>query len=214
MYKMDLLKGEGVPIRSRPGGIAFACMVIAMPLIVGSAIASIYLEHRVAASVQSQQLNRLRKAVATLSAALETKRSLEERRTAGTRLLGDIKTALIGHTQWSPILTTVIDCMPDNLILTKLEARQESVRRRVPAKDNPETSIDVDVPMRTLQIGVFGYGEQTAYRAVRNFQDQLRSSAMLAPRLDTLTISQESQTRDGQEIVSYELNCAFRPAVE
>jgi hypothetical protein len=214
MYKVDLLKGEGIPIRSRPGGIAFACMVIAIPLIVGSAIASIYLEHRVAASVQIQQLNRLRKMVGTLSGALEAKRLLQEQKTVGTQLLGNAKTALTGHTQWSPVLATVIDCMPDSLILTKLRARQESVRRRVPAKDNPEISIDIDVPMRTLQIGVFGYGEQAAYRAVRDFQDRLRSSAMLAPRLDTLTISQESQTRDGQEVVSYELNCAFRPVFE
>lgn len=100
MYKVDLLKGEGVPIRSRPGGIAFACLVIVVPMIVGSAIASIYLEQRVATSVQLQQLNRLRTAVTASSEALETKRSLQEQQTLGVQLLGDVKTALTGRTQW------------------------------------------------------------------------------------------------------------------
>jgi len=214
MYKVDLLKGEGIPIRSRPGGIAFACLVIAVPMIVGSAMACIYLEHRVAASVQLQQLNRLRGAVTALSEVLQTKHALQEQQALGLQLLGDVKTALKEHTQWSPVLTTVIDCMPDNLILTRLEAKRDSQRRRVPAKDNPGATVDIDVPVRALRIGVYGHEEQTTYRAVRDFQERLRSSALLAPRLDTLTISQEAQTLDGQEGVGYELNCVFKPVLE
>ena len=89
MYEIDLLKGEGVPIRSRPGGIAFACLVLAVPLIASIAMISIYLEHRVATSVQSQQLTRLRRVTAALSGALETKRSLEHQKTLGVHLLSD-----------------------------------------------------------------------------------------------------------------------------
>lgn len=214
MYEVDLLKGEGVPIRSRPGGIAFACMVIAVPLIVGIAIASIYLEHRVAASVQRQQLTRLQRVIATLSEALETKHALEKQQAASRHLLGDIKTALTGHTQWSGVLTTVVDCLPSTLILTKLAARRDTVRRQVPAKDNPETTIDITVPRRTLHIGVCGYDAHAAYQAVRNFQDRLRSSPVLGPYIDTVTVSQESQTLDGEPVVSYELNCAFKPSFE
>ena len=214
MYEVDLLKGEGIPIRSRPGGIAFACMVIAVPLILGIAMASIYLEHRVAASVQNQQLTRLQHVIATLSEALETKYALEHQQAASRHLLGEVKTALTGHTQWSSILTTVVDGLPNALILTKLAARQDSVRRQVPAKDNPEVTVDITVPRRTLHIGVCGYDEQAAYRAVRNFQDRLRSSPVLGPCIDTVTVSQESQTLDGESVVSYELNCAFKPSFE
>ena len=214
MYEIDLLKGEGVPIRSRPGGIAFACLVIAVPLIVGAAMVSIYLEHRVATSVQSQQLTRLRRMIVTLSQALDTKRVLEERQAAGHHLLDDVKTALTGYTQWSPVLRTVIDCMPDALILTKLDATRNSVRREVPLKDNPKATTEITVPVRALQIGVCGYDEQSAYRAVRAFQDRLRAAPLLGPRIDTVTVSQESQVLDGEQVVSYELNCAFKPPVE
>ena len=141
MYKVDLLKGEGIPIRSRPGGIAFACLVIVVPMIVGSAIASIYLEHRVAASVQLQQLNRLRTAVTCLSEAMETTQALHERQALGVQLLGDVKTALIGRTQWSPVLATVIDCMPDSLILSRLEARGDY---HVVTDDLPESNVADD----------------------------------------------------------------------
>lgn len=214
MYEIDLLKGEGVPIRSRPGGIAFACLVIAVPLIAGIAMTSIYLEHRVATSVQSQQLTRLRRVTAALSSALETKRSLEDQKTLGVHLLSDVKTALTRHTQWSTTLTTVIECLPEALILTKLAATRDTVRREIPSRDNPDVMVAANFPVRSLQIRVAGRHEDTAYRAVRDFQDRLRSSATLASRIDTLTVSQESEFLDGQSVVSYELICAFKPSFE
>ena len=181
MYEIDLLKGEGIPIRSRPGGIAFACLGIAVPLIVGIAMASIYIEHRVAASVQMQQLGRLRQAIAALEPALETKRTLVGRRAAGMDLLGDVKTALTRQAQWSPLLETVVDNLPENLVLTKLQARRNMVQHRVPAKNDPEMKIDISVPVRALDIGVCGQDEYAAANAVRSFQDRLRSSPVLQP---------------------------------
>jgi len=214
MYTIDLLKGEGIPIRSRPGGIAFACLVIAVPLILGIAMISIYMEHRVATSVQRQQLVRLRQVIATLEPALERKRTLEERRTQGMDLLGDVKTALGQRAQWSPILATVVENLPETLVLTKLQARQNMVRCRVPAKNDPEMEIDISVPVRALDIGVCGQDEYAASQAVRSLQDRLRSSPVLKPWLDTLTVSQEAQTLDGQDVVSYELSCVMKPMIE
>jgi hypothetical protein len=214
MYKIDLLKGEGIPIRSRPGGVAFACLVIAVPLIVGITMVSIFVEHRVASAVQRQQLTRLRRVITALAPALEAKRALEERKALGMDLLGDVKTALGRRTQWSPILATVVATLPETLVLTKLQAHQSMVRRQVPSRDNPETLIDISVPVRALEIRVCGEDGHAASRAVRRFQDSLRSSATLGHWLDALTVSQESQTLDGQDVVSYELNCVFKPAIE
>ena len=212
MYEIDLLQGEGIPIRSRPGGIAFACMVIAVPLILGAAMATIYMEHRVAVSVQSRQLSRLRQAAASLAPALEAKWSLEAEKTQAVRVLSDVKTALARHTQWSPVMATVIDCLPGGLILTRLGATRDLVRRQVPDRNDPERIIDVSVPVCSLQICVAGHNEDIAYRAVREFQDRLRSSDDLGSRIDAMTVSQESQSLDGQPAVSYELNCTFKPS--
>jgi Tfp pilus assembly protein PilN len=211
MYTVDLLNGEGVPIRSRPGGIAFACLLIVVPLVVGIVIVGVYLDRQVTVSIQTQQLARLQGVLGTLSAALEKKRSLEEQQVAATGFLADIKTALNRHTQWSPALKTVIDSLPNALVLTKLEARQEFVPRKVPSKGNPKTTVDVSVPVRTLGIGVCGYDGNASYRAVRDLQDRLRSSATLGPRLDAVTVSQESGTLDGEDVVRYELTCVFKP---
>ncbi len=214
MFKIDLLKGEGVPMRSRPGGILFACTVIAVPLIVGIAMVGIGLEHNVALSIQKQQLAKIQGVIGTLSDALEQKHAMEAQKTIYTQLLSDIKTSLKRHTAWSPVLVTLAQAMPQELVLTKLEAQQEFVRRQAPAKNDPGMMIEVMVPIRTLAINVCGQDGNASYKAVRTLQDHLKSTPALGSRLDSVTVSQGSGTLNGQDVVSYELNCVFKPVFE
>lgn len=216
MYAIDLLGGEGVPIRSRPGCIAFACLLIVVPLIVGIVIVGVYLDRQVTVSIQSQQLARLEGVLGTLAEAVAVKRSLQEQQATATDLLEDIQTALDSYWpsgQWSPALAAVTESLPETLVLTKLEARQEFVTRKVPSKANPKTTVETSVPVRSLGIGVCGYDQDGSYRAVRQLQDRLRASAVLGPRLDAVTVSQESGTLGGEEVVRYELNCTFKPEI-
>ncbi len=57
MYMIDLLKGQGVPIRSRPEGIAIAVVTAAAPVIVAIIMFSVYLSSKIATSVQMREIN-------------------------------------------------------------------------------------------------------------------------------------------------------------
>ena len=137
MYTIDLFKGEGVPLRSRPGGIAFACLVVVVPFLAAAGMASFYMDNNVVIAIQRQQVSRLTTAVATLSDAVQKRESLERQKTEATRMLSEVKTALDGHHQWSPILASLIESLSDTLVLTRLEARQDTIRAKIPAKDDP-----------------------------------------------------------------------------
>jgi hypothetical protein len=100
--------------------------------------------------------------------------------------------------------------MPGSVVLTDLEVRQHFIKREVPQKDNPKRMIDIDVPVRTLRMSVRGRPQYNCDNAVRDFQHRLRSSDVLGPRLENITVSQESDTLEGREIVSYEIDCVFK----
>jgi Tfp pilus assembly protein PilN len=214
VYTVDLLKGEGIPIRSRPMGIAFACLVVTVPLVVAIAMAGAYMDRRVTLSIQSQELTKLQKMVGTMSDAMGKKRSLEQKKIEAGHCLADVKTALGGHTQWSPAVAALVESLPDALVLTKLEARLEFIRVKMPAKGDPKTIVDTSVPVRTLAVSVCGRDKEASYRAVRDLQDRLRASAALGPRLSTITVAQESGTLEGDRVLNYELTCAFKPSIE
>jgi len=214
MYTVDLLKGEGVPIRSRPGGIAFACLIVVVPFLAGTGAVSFYLDSNVVIAIQQQQVNRLAVTIEALSGAVQKKDALEKEKVQATRMLADVKTALGGRTQWSPVLASLVENLSETVVLTKLEARQDTIRCKVPAKDDPTRQVDGSVPVRALRICVCGKDKESSSEAVRKLQESLRSSPATGPMVDTITVSQDATTLDSQEAVLYELNCVFKPVVQ
>jgi len=213
-YAVDLLKGEGLPIRSRPGGIAFASLIIVLPLLTAFGMVSFYLDGDVIIAIQRQQLSRLDAAIEALAGAVQKKEALEKEKAETTRVLADVQTTLGRHHQWSGTLAALAARLSDNLVLTKLEARQEMTRTRVPAKDDPAKKVEVSVPVRTLRICVCGKEKESSAEAVRQFQESLRSSPALGPMVDTITVSQDAATLEGRAAVLYELSCVFKPTVQ
>jgi len=210
MYTVDLLMGEGIPIRSRPGGIALACLIIVTPLLIGLGMTSYYLDGRIILSIERQQLNNIEAASGALTQALKRKESLERERASANSVLSEIKTAVDGYMQWSQPLAALIENLSDNLVLTRLEARQSTVQRKVPAKDDPTRKVDVSVPVRTLKVCVCGQQAGTALDAVQTLQEKLRSSPVIGPMLDTITVSQQMAMLGSEEAVMYELECVLK----
>lgn len=210
MYSIDLLKGEGIPIPARPGGIAMASLIIVIPLLLGLGLTSYYMDGQVIVSIQQQQLHKIQAASANMAEALRTKESLEQQKSQAIGLLSDIKTSLDGYTQWSPTLVDLVENLSDTLVLTRLEARQDTVRRKVPSKDDPARKVDISVPVRTLKLSVCGRQAGAALEAVQDLQENLRTSPAIGPMLDTITVSQNAAVLDSQEAVMYELECVFK----
>jgi len=213
MFTIDLLKGQGIPLRSGPGGVAIAAVTVAIPIIGAMAMVGLYLHNRVIVSVKQREIVRWQAKIGKLSDAVELQESLEKQKVVYRDCLSEVKSSIDRYTQWSPVLATLVENIPNSVVLTDLEVRQHFVKRKVPRKDNPEVMIDVDVPVRTLRMSVRGRPQHNCDKAVRDFQDRLRSSDVLGPRLKNIVVSQESGTIGGQEIISYQIDCAFEPGL-
>ena len=210
MFKIDLLKGQGVPMKSSPGGIAIAAVTIAVPLYVFIIAFGFYVNGKTYMSVKKQEIARCQSVIDNLSDAVELLESLEKEKTAyGARLL-EVKSSINRYIQWSPVLVTLVENMPNSVMLTGLEVKQHSVRKKVPKKDNPQEMIEKNVPVKILRMSVSGSPQYNCDKAVKDFRDSLLSSAFLGPRLENIGVSQESETLEGRDIASYEIDCVFK----
>ena len=211
MFTMDLLKGQGIPIKSRPWGVAIAALAFAVPVLVAIAMLGFYLSNRIVIKVTKQEIVNYEKNIETLSDAVELQKSFEAEKNNMNNCLSEVLSSIGRHTQWSPILATVVENMPDSMVLTRLEVKQRSVNKKVPKKDDPKKMINVSIPVRTLQMSVSGRPQADNDKAVKDFKDRLRFSALLAPKLEDIRVSQKSDTFEGQDAVSYEIDCIFKP---
>ena len=211
MFTIDLLKGQGIPIKSGPWGLVIAAMAFAVPIFVAIVMLGFYLGDRIAISTKKQEIVNYEGYINKLSDGVKLQESFETEKNNINNCLSEALSSAGKHTQWSPILATVVENMPDSMVLTRIEVKQRSTNKKVPQKDDPNKMIDVGVSASTLQMSVSGRSQANNDKAVKDFKDRLRLSALLAPKLEDIIISQKSDTFEGQDVVSYEIDCIFKP---
>lgn len=210
MFTIDLLKGQAIPLKSKPGSLAIIVISLAIPVTVTAGMLSIYHRNKIVVSVKERQIAKCQEQIDELSDAVELQRALEKKKTAYSSCLSEVKSSIKRHTQWSPVLTAIMENIPDAVVLSSLAVEHNSVKKKVPKDDNPKKMVEVDVLVRTLRLSVVGGQQTNSDEAVRDFRDRLRDSEFLGPRLENIGVSQKSESRDGREVVSYEISCILK----
>ena len=211
MFTIDLLKGRGLPAKRRPTGVVATVVAIAVPVIVASMMLSCYLRNAIIISVKQDAIASYQSKVDKLSQAVKVRKSLAEETNLYADCLSEVKSSIIRHAQWSPVLTTVVENLPDSVVLTKLEVIQQHAKRKVPKKDDPKKTVDITVPLRTLKISMAADPRLNSDEAVRDFRNHLLNSSFLQQKLTSINVSQTSGSLGDQEVVSYEIDCVFKP---
>ena len=211
LFTIDLLKGQGIPIKSRPEGIVVAAAAFVIPAVVAIVMLGWYLSISASISIQKQKISSYEEKISKLSKAVELYNSFEEEKGAVNNCLSEVSSSIKKHTQWSPVLAMLVKNMPDSLVLKELEVKRRSTKKKLPKKDNPQTMVDVSVPVETLHMTVSGNPQNNSDEAVRLFRDRLRSSDLLREKLEDITVSQEFNTPKSQDAVSYDIDCIFKP---
>jgi Tfp pilus assembly protein PilN len=209
-FTIDLLKGQGLPLRSSPGGIAITIISAAIPIVIAIVIAGLYTRNKIDMSMKRKQITQLAKKVEKLSDTVETQKALEQEKSHYTVCLSEIKSTIEKFSQWSPVLITLVENMPSSVVLTELEVKQDIVKKKVPDKKKPKSKVEVETFVTTMRVTVSGSSQSNSDEAVKEFRDYICSSDFLGPRLEKVGVSKESSKLDGEDVVYYLIDCVFK----
>ena len=213
MFTIDLLNGQAIPLKSKPGSLAIIAVTVVIPIAVAMGMVSFYMQNKIVLSLKKQEVNKCQAEIDKLSDAVGLKKALEQKKIDYIGYLSEVKLSIKRHTQWSPVLTTLMENIPDSVVLTSLEVDQSSVKRQAPKKDDPDQMVEIDVPVKKLRLIVSGGPQNNCDEAVRDFRDRIRDSAFLGPKLEKIGVSQKTEKIEGQNVVSYEISCLLKPGV-
>jgi len=211
MFTIDLLKGEGIPAKSRPKDIAIASVMIVVPTVIAIIIFSLYIRNKITISIQKKEIDRCKAELGKLSDTIKTQKTLEEEKNIVSNCISEVRSSLNRHTQWTPILAKVVENIPYSTTLTNLSVRQRTVKKKIPKKDDPEKMVDIQILTRTMHMSAYGSAQSDCDEAVKEFRNRLLSSPFLGPMLENITVSQKYVTGDGRDTASYEIDCIFKP---
>jgi len=213
MFTIDLLNGRAIPPKTTRGGLAIILMTLVVPIAAAIGMFVMYQNNADTLSIKEKEIERYEIEIREHSADVELKNTLEKEKLAFTKYLSEVKSSLGKHIQWSPVLATLIENIPDSVILTSLEIEHDSVRKSVPKKDDAKKKVEISVPVRILKLGVAGGDHGECDQAVKDFMGRLWASASLGPKLENISHSQQTRVVEGNNVISYEINCFFKPGL-
>lgn len=212
MYAIDLLKGQGLPVKTKPQGVAISVITFAVPVIAAIALFGYYLRSTIITAIHKQSIKTCEAKIAGLGDAIKFRQQFETQKSSVNSCLSEVASSIGRHIQWSPILATLVEKMPDSVVLTKLEVRRHSIKKKMPMKSDPRKMVEGSVPVKTLKMSVSGSPESNCDSDVRVFRDHLRRSDVIGPNLeDIVIVSQGFGELGDRDVVSYEIECIFKP---
>lgn len=213
MFTIDLLNGQGRPLKTKPGGVVIVAVTVVLPVLLAIGTLGTYLHNKVILSLTEREIVKGKARIDKFSDAQELREALTREKITFGSCLSEVNASIKKFTQWSAILTMVVENMPESVVLTSLEVERNSIKKKVPIKDDPEDTKEIEIPVRVLRLSVRGGPGCNCDEAVRDFQDNLRTSALLEPRLDNIRVERDSEIVDGRDVFSYEIICLFKPGL-
>jgi Tfp pilus assembly protein PilN len=213
MLTIDLLKGQGIPARSRPEGIIATAVTVVAPVAIAITMLGVYLSNRVVINIQRREISGYEQKISELSDAMRIHKSYQQRRGTIQQRISETAGAIEAHEQWSEILVTIVKNMPESLVLRRMAVEQRTSKVRVADSEDPQKKVDKMVPARTLHLTLGGAAGEVSDREVQAFRDRLRVSSVLGPKLEDVPVSQQVEMVDGQEVITYEMRCILKPQI-
>jgi Tfp pilus assembly protein PilN len=185
MFTIDLLKGKAIPLTGMPGGLAIMAMAALAPIAAALGMFTLYQNNQIAVSVREKEIATFEAEIGKLSGAVELQDALQKEKMLYGRCLSEVKSSISSHKQWSPVLTELMENIPDSVMLTSLEIKH----------------------------GVSGGQQSNPDEAVKDFMNRLWACDTLRSKLEKIGHSQEHIELDGQQLISYEISCVFKPGL-
>lgn len=209
MLTIDLLKGQGIPLKSRPGGATLLAISIAMPVIVTIFGLGDYMRSNIVLSTKWQDVARLE---GEIFERTESMRMHEDSKSEAMQInscLGELGDIMDQQLQWSPILEVVARNVPDAIVLEELVVQSENVFKTVPLRRDPTKNITISVPRRRLILNIYGKLGIISDEAVLTFLRKLATSEVLRERMANVRkLSQKADEKN--EIMHYSIECVFK----
>ena len=214
MFTIDLLKGQGIPLKHRPQGIAITVVALLVPVVILIAMVSFYMSNQVSINVVQQRIARCDESIIGLAREVQLQKEFNDQKNTINLGLKEVAGNIGNHMQWSPVILEIVQNLPKNVKLKRLEGHQSMETRKIAKKGSPGTKVDTTVLIRRLHVSVSGNISANCDQAVKDFREKLYGSEVIGKLLEDVRVSQEYDNINGGQMVSYQIDCIFKPVIK
>jgi len=209
MHTIDLLRGQGIPVKTTLGSAAMVIVMVVVPILAASGMVDRYMQNVTDIEIKQRAIKTEEKTIEQFADAVKFKASLDRQQSAVNAKLSEVSSSLGKHIQWSPILVTLAECMPGDMVISGL--RGEIISGRPKASGNVSNrQSKASVTQRKLVLDISGSGQSNYSSLVENYKNRLKSSPALRTKLDDILVGQNRGIARDIYTVSYTMTFMFK----
>jgi len=211
IFAIDLLKGQGIPVRSKPDKIVLLTAAISVPAIIAITMLGCYARNNVLISIQKQKIALYEKNISKLSEAQALLAQSEKARKYTSDCLSEVAQGINKHYQWTPALIEIVNLMPESILLRGLKVDRELIKKVVPSKTQGGADAEILVPKTNLRISITEKSQSMQEQNVRVFKEKIRNSTFFKPFLENISVSQGIDSFKDADVITYQIDCSYKP---
>jgi hypothetical protein len=206
-FQIDLLHGQGLPKRSRPGVAVLAAVPFLIPLLASGLLAARWLH--TAALLKTEQMIHQQNLqhIAEHSKDFQYYETVQEEILNARHSIKNITDSLRLEMPLSPMLLELAEALPPAVFFTELEFAYQPLRRKI---TDPKTNRVnyVQTIQRTLRLTLAAPNQPESDQAVNSYIQKLRSAPFLSAAVQAIQIQSRQETNlDLQNLILYEIHC-------
>lgn len=210
MFTIDLLKGKGLPVKSRPIVVAIAAVPLLIPLMATAVMAVCCLQNRAMIQARQNIIQDNQQKITAFADDLKHYRDVNKQAFDIQSRLDDVNKALSYRIQTTPLLVQLTENLPDNLTVTKLDLTRADQRKKE-TDDKTGNSRYVTCVQRKLKLVVGGTTNANTDQSAEQYVQSLRNSKSLSGWFgDIQIVSRSNGTIDKQNCAFYEIECNLK----
>ncbi len=210
MLAIDLLKGQGIPIKTRPAGASLTAIAIAVPVVVTIITLGNYVRGEVILRNQRSLIDTIQAEIFKLTDSVKFKQDTERQIEDMSACFVEVDEAILRQNQWSPVLQVIAENIPSSLVLSSLNIKSELRNKDVPRRNDPLKKISVPFAKRVLYISLYGKQTRGSDEAVLEFLSALNVSNVGSDKADRPRLVAQA-TDEKRNITNYVIECVFMP---
>jgi Tfp pilus assembly protein PilN len=210
MHTIDLLRGQGIPVKTTLGSAAMVVVMVVVPILAAAGMADRYLQNQTETGIKQQAITVEQKTIDEFAADVKYRESLQKQQDVVNSKLSEVSSSLGNYIQWSAALETLARYMPAQMVMSSLKAESTSERQQVPSKTDPKRTVNVTILKRRLVLDISGTELRDYGDVVQAYANRLKSSPVLSPKLEGIEVSQKPGSSGDANTVSYTMNLKFK----
>jgi hypothetical protein len=211
MITIDLLKGDGVPAKSKPGGVALRIMPFLVPVIAAVVMMNNYQRNVYLAESLDQSMKTIRAKVAANEDVAARLAKIDEETKRYENYLEEVSGNIDGHMQWSPILAEIGKQLPGEVSISRLKVTRKAERKAVPQAEDQWTSRNVNGHRFTMQITAEIRDVNNDVDYVQEFIRKFRQTPEMDEQIEDMYVVSQKMVADSTPAsMIYEIECVFR----